>query len=322
MKKLVLSNLLLAVFSGTACAADLPIRKEPLQSPLPPPPIWTGFYVGLNAGGAWTDSNHVNLKQDQVYVADGPLRSLTIYNATITGSLSSVSIPTSSNGSFVGGGQVGYNHQINDNYIIGLEADIQGFVGSGGNSRTYSQAFAYPYYAAIVQRTGTQAVTNQFSVSRNIDYIGTARGRVGYLVTPTLAVYATGGLAYAGTSLSAYALQNVDNGATYGIGGPGGSSFSTTNLGWVAGGGAEWMFLGNWSAKAEYSYYDIGSRSLFMGSTFGIWRGVANIPGVATGQVISMSQYNANAHFTGSMVRAGVNYHFNSDALAPIMAKF
>jgi len=148
MKKILLSAASLAILSGSALAADLPSRKEAVVAPVVAP-LWQGFYVGLNAGGAWTDSNHVNLKQDQVYVADGPLRSLTIYNATIT-----------------------------------------------------------------------------------------------------------------------------------------------------------------------------GSRSLFMGSTFGIWRGVANIPGVSAGQVISMSQYNANTHFTGSMVRAGVNYHFNLDALVPITAKF
>jgi outer membrane immunogenic protein len=322
MKKLFLLASALVFATVSSFAADLSSRREPLLPPPPSQPMWAGFYVGLNTGGGWTQNNLVKFKQDQVYVADGPLRSLTVYNATITGSLSSASVSTNSNSSFVGGGQVGYNHQISRYSFIGLETDIQGFAGSGGSSRTYLQAFAYPYYAAIVQRTGTQAVINQFAVNRSIDYLGTVRGRIGYLITPTLAMYATGGLAYAGTSFGAYALQKVDNGATYGNGGPGGSSFSMTNVGWVAGGGIEWMFLGNWSAKMEYSYYDIGPRSLFMGSTVGIWRGVANIPGITPGQIISMSHYNANTHFMGNIVRAGVNYHFSSDVLAPLMAKF
>ncbi len=47
-----------ALSSGSAIAAYLPSRKEaPVYvPPLPPPPMWTGFYVGLNIGGGW-DAN-------------------------------------------------------------------------------------------------------------------------------------------------------------------------------------------------------------------------------------------------------------------------
>ena len=65
-----------------------------------------------------------------------------------------------------------------------------------------------------------------------LDYIGTVRGRAGRLSTPTLLVYGTAGFAYGGVS-----------------------AWSQTNIrsGWTAGGGLEWMFAPNWSAKVEYS---------------------------------------------------------------------
>jgi outer membrane immunogenic protein len=35
-----------------AHAADLPIAKAPVAV-APPPAMWAGWYIGLNAGGAW-----------------------------------------------------------------------------------------------------------------------------------------------------------------------------------------------------------------------------------------------------------------------------
>ena len=314
--KAALSLLLLG--SVSAIAADLPSVNS--AAVVAPAPTWTGFYAGLNSGGTWAANNKVNLLQNQVYAASGPLYSTTIFNATITGSLSSISIPVNNSGVYLGGGQIGYNNQIGNKYIIGLEADIQGMVGSSKNLKSQLEAFSYPYYAESVQRYGTQTVRNYFSVIKGLDYIGTARWRLGYLITPSIVIYGTAGLAYGATNMSAFAMQSASNGATYG-GGPVGSSISTTRIGWVAGGGFEWMFLNNWSAKAEYLYYDLGSRSVFMGPTVGIWGGSVSIPGVSTGQIFSMSHFNANSHFNGDIVRAGVNYHFNLGS-APVVAKF
>ena len=64
--------------------------------------------------------------------------------------------------------------------------------------------------------------TTAVTASNKLDYFGTLRGRYGYLFTPTLPVYGTGGFAYGGT---------------------GTSSLTTTPVGWAAGGGLECMFL-------------------------------------------------------------------------------
>jgi outer membrane immunogenic protein len=42
--------------SGTALAADL---TAPPPVYVPPPPQWTGFFIGLNAGGTWSNNNSV-----------------------------------------------------------------------------------------------------------------------------------------------------------------------------------------------------------------------------------------------------------------------
>src|SRR5262249_60740858 len=48
-------------FTQYASAADLP-RKASAYTPPPPAPIltWTGWYVGLNAGGIWAKNSGFN----------------------------------------------------------------------------------------------------------------------------------------------------------------------------------------------------------------------------------------------------------------------
>lgn len=43
-------------FASVASAADMPVKARQI-APLPVAYNWTGFYGGLNAGGAWTKSN-------------------------------------------------------------------------------------------------------------------------------------------------------------------------------------------------------------------------------------------------------------------------
>jgi outer membrane immunogenic protein len=79
---------------GPALAADLP---PPASPPLPPPILpsysWTGWYGGLQLGGAWEKSNWRLFSQ--------------------TGS------------GFLYGGQLGFNYQI-DQFVFGAEGDVTG----------------------------------------------------------------------------------------------------------------------------------------------------------------------------------------------------
>jgi outer membrane immunogenic protein len=190
MKKLcVAATALAAVLSAPALAADLPSMKGPPPVYAPPPPLWTGFYVGLNAGYTFGGS-------DSVYVATypGALNPLLVGNpvflaaqAAAATSASGILSPTTDG--FIGGGQIGYNWQFNNSFVVGIEADIQ---GAGARGSAYGVgAGANP----LVPPFGTAST---LSVTKNLDYLGTVRGRLGWLFTPTLLAYATGGLAYGG----------------------------------------------------------------------------------------------------------------------------
>ena len=103
-------------------------------------------------------------------------------------------------------------------------------------------------------------------------WFGTLRGRVGYSFDRWLP-YLTGGGAFGNLQAST----------------PGGSA-SRTKFGWTAGAGIEYAFLGNWSAKVEYLYADLGSSSCDSATCI--------IPADAT------------VDFKANIARLGVNYRF------------
>ena len=155
----------------------------------------------------------------------------------------------------------------------------------------------------------------------SLDYVGTVRGRLGWLFTPTLLLYGTGGLAYGGVTLNT--ATQVSNTAFYISNwnvspGFGGVNYSNTQVGWTAGGGLEWMFWPNWSAKVEYLYYDLGSVTqsfaLPITTTYTYEGNQYNDAALFGGQV--------RARLNGNIVRAGLNYHFNWGAPAPVVAKY
>jgi len=316
MKKFLLSVAALSsTLTVSAFAADLPSRKEPIL--LPAPLTWTGVYVGLNAGGAIDASNNVYVVQHPVFLNDTRLG----LDGAMLGSFTSASAGTGSvgnnNGGFIGGGQVGYNYQfdggVGSGWLVGLEADIQGVAGSSGNSNSILGA---PLGPPAPPGFGMLGVTQ---VSKSLDYLGTARGRIGFLFAPTLLLYGTGGLAYGGVHSSTSQFQTfvpanpAPPGILAGAWGAGGS-FSNTLVGWTAGGGLEWMFMPNWSAKVEYLYYDIGSINYSSGASGSIF--------LPTGAPLWLNGVGTSARFNGHIARAGVNYHFNWGAPAPVLARY
>ena len=247
MLRRVLLALASAVAVSSAAAAGNPEEKPPPPPPptyVPPqPPGWTGFYSGMNVGGAF-GSPPVTTQAINVF-------SIFTFPATALASAQSQtgSAPLHTGG-VIGGGQIGYNFQFYNNWIVGIETDINGLGQRGhGSFANTTPDFEGDSANAVV------------SSEKAVDWLGTVRGRVGWLVTPTFLIYGDGGLAYGGVRGS------TDVNAFFTPGGPhsdanswtdASGSLSTTQVGWTAGGGVEWMFMPNWSLKVEYLYYDLG----------------------------------------------------------------
>jgi outer membrane immunogenic protein len=103
-------------------------------------------------------------------------------------------------------------------------------------------------------------------------WLGTVRGRLGYGLDRFLP-YLTGGIAIG-------RVKSTVSGT---------GSASDTNVGWTAGGGLEYAFIGSWSAKLEYLYVDLGK---------------------STCDATCSGATPFDLEFQSHLVRAGLNYKF------------
>lgn len=281
MKRLLLATTALTstvVAVGSASAADMALKA-------PPPAAatianWAGFYVGLNAGGAWGKAD----PNTNASCAAAPGFGLGYWVPLGCGNVPLVDAAGSGSASksaFIGGGQVGYNLQ-NNNFVYGIEADFDSF-----NIKATHQA------------TGAYTTGGSFTVtsSANTNWLLTARGRVGWTFDNVLA-YATGGLAVTDLRSS----NSFADSLTF-IPGPGVGSWSasTTKYGWTVGGGLEWALTRNWSAKVEYLYVNFGRVTA---------SGLVTSAAPGAGGVGYGSAINTSVDLTASIARAGINYRF------------
>lgn len=199
MKKIISSGVVAAALlaAAPAFAADL-AKSYPVKAPVvvaEPVFSWTGFYLGGNAGGAWGSVD------------------------------SDAGVLDMSPSGFIGGGQVGYNFQFDNNVVLGIEADFQ----------------------------GSDVSDTSFGVQSKMDYFGTVRGRIGYAFDHILP-YVTGGFAWGHNKvtdqLTGLETSNTLTGWTVG----GGVEYALTNN-WTVKGEYLYMDLGD-------DYYDsIGANA-------------------------------------------------------------
>ena len=146
---------------------------------------WTGFYAGGNAGALWGQSNVTSSAPcTATFSPPG------YFCTTTFGQANGVAVGAAGTGSlsasgFTGGVQAGYNWQTGST-VLGLETDFGAFHFRG--SQTVSAH--YPVNGPVV---GTGDVFT-VGTSADADWLFTARGRIGWTITPNILAYATGGL--------------------------------------------------------------------------------------------------------------------------------
>jgi outer membrane immunogenic protein len=296
-------------FAHAASAAELDLEylraskgyEPPYEAIQSPGQDWTGYYIGVNAGGTWS-GNSVDVTTVSTFINTAALTPLGQTSGPAAAAGATGSFPVNRTG-FIGGGQYGYNYQISSSVVAGIEADIQGVAGATGSSGVTN----------VTPRTGffpPNTMVTTVGVRQRLDYLGTVRGRLGFLVTPTLWAYATGGLAYGGVE-SSTSITTSENPITGSTTATGSGSAPTARLGWTAGGGVEWAFAPSWSAKAEYLYYDLGT------ATYGNGPLTSFLTGTTTVNFVDSS--SSSTRFTGSIARVGINYQFNG---GPVVASY
>jgi outer membrane immunogenic protein len=165
------------------------------------------------------------------------------------------------------GGTLGYNWQVS-NFVFGFEGDAS-WVGEYG-SHPDDGLVGNPAFTSFTKET----------------WVATARGRAGYAVD-NLLFYGTGGYAAAGVEAG---VKDANTGALL-------ASATSTRSGWTAGGGLEWGFAPNWSAKFEWVYMKFESAAF---------------------NTLAAEGPSSSVPFDDNVVRAGINYRFGG----PVVARY
>ena len=288
MRNLFLSSVALSVLACAAAnAADLPSRTQPYSPSVVYTPSvmnWTGFYVGVNAGAAIASGTN------NAIAPGGDFLNPAAFPPAALPAVSGFGQKSGTN--FTGGFQAGYNYQLSNNLVLGIEGDVN------YRNRNRSGAFAstFPALAGAGPFTGADGFS--YSGQNRNEWFATLRPRIGIALDRAMP-YLTGGLAYSGTGSSSSAQFST-------AGAPTGGAFLSTGgnktVGWAVGGGLEYSFTNNLSAKAEYLYVNMDHGSQFLVNA-------------ANPTYFYVNKNEDRMH----VVRAGLNYRFggsNSAVLA------
>jgi outer membrane immunogenic protein len=184
---------------------------------------WTGFYVGGNLGYAEAESkSRVTLGGDWSNQLPSPaLQNYVINNSQDTQS------PNDANFGF----QAGYDYQLSNKFVIGLEVDY--------NKLNLEETRQTPFILSPIAFATSFAFTNKVEVRNSYSL----RPKIGYAFDNTLA-YVTAGVSWTSAEFSSELL------GTNGYSKAGKNSKTLASAIW--GIGVEHKFLENVSAKLEY----------------------------------------------------------------------
>jgi outer membrane immunogenic protein len=158
---------------------------------------------------------------------------------------------------------------------IGSSFDVSGGLVGGTVGYNYQFGQAVVGVEGDIDWADINGTTNTacpFGCKTTDNWLSTVRGRLGYAADRFMP-FITGGAAFGDIRAST----------------PGFAGASNTEAGWTVGAGLEFAIAGNWTAKAEYLYVDLGKFNC----------------GISCGALVT-----DNVSFTTNIVRAGVNYRF------------
>ena len=220
MKRILLASAALLAFIGVAKAADLPARVQapPPMAPVVVPPNWTGFYVGAGWGyGVWD------------------------MNSSVIGPGGSVGTTNNGGRGWIGMADVGFDYQFNIggwNLVAGVLADYD-FGNMTGTSN---------FQAA----SGAGLATTLTGVEKEKSFWD-AGGRIGWLITPDILSYFSGG--YSSAHFNGITLQPFASAMSVG---------SHNYSGWFTGAGIETKIasIPGLYFNTEYRFTSYGNKTL------------------------------------------------------------
>jgi outer membrane immunogenic protein len=203
MRRILLASTLLCGMSSYVLAADAIVEDAVVE--LAPAFNWTGAYIGGQVGYLWGDG-HLEFDGDGFGDPDPD--------------------------GWQGGVYIGYNYQMANNVVLGVEADAM-----FGDVEGFGDGF---------QDDGTPATPGS-GVQQDLNWNGAVRLRAGYAVDRFLP-YIAGGVAFGDVDAEIF-----DTGVSV-------ASFSETYVGWTIGAGVEYAFTDNMVGRFEYRYTDFGDE--------------------------------------------------------------
>lgn len=228
---------------------------------------WAGLYIGASVGmGIGGNSKSTDLDAFN-YFCPGQVDC-----TPIAGEVTDVGTDSG----FIGGGQIGFNYAIDQNWIIGVEADFSTFDFSASRTPASSKADWGADTLVIV----------------GMDWLATVRGRLGYAMDHWL-IYGTGGVAFTDGE-----YRNYDFCSAVPCGRGLMDARGDMGTGWTVGGGLELALSSNWTAKAEYQFVRFEGEE-YTGRAYNPENGNTN---GFFGFSASPAEFN--------IIRLGMNYRF------------
>ncbi|MEZ5890668.1 MAG: hypothetical protein R3D52_10810 [Xanthobacteraceae bacterium] len=338
MRKILLAGGAALGLIGTASAADFALATTA------PAPLftWTGCYLGINGGwiGGGDKYRHAAyigaLPREIAFhgMDHGAPTYETLYNDYYYSD--GFSHGTNASGETFGG-QFGCQHQWGG-LVLGGEWDanwsglkenhhLSGYNPLLASHWNHARGEAGPVAEAYLGNGVTERYQYGYSgqtqvwAHMQLNWFSTSRVRVGWAAWNRFLIYATGGLAIGGfdayTTINSGGQINYINSQYVGLGlAPDFyGAYRKVRVGYTVGGGFEWAFANNWTAKAEFLYLDFGSdefRSNY----------VSNIPNAAacTSYTNCTPYHTTSIDFQQFVVRVGLNYFFQLGP-APALAR-